>query len=202
MDLLVATGNPGKCREMRRLLSDLPVRILTLDGFPGAPEVIEDRETLEGNAAKKAAENAQFCGLHTVADDSGIFVDALDGRPGVRSARYADGEPTTDNLCGKLLREMKGVPEEQRNAHFRCCIAMADPEGHIVLRAEDRCDGIITHEMAGEGGFGYDPVFYYEPAGRTFAQMAPEEKNAVSHRGCALRKFRRWFTRWLKQKER
>ena len=198
MDLLVATGNPGKCREMRRLLSDLPVRILTLDDFPDAPEVIEDRETLEGNAAKKAAENAQFCGLHAVADDSGIFVDALDGGPGVRSARYADGEPTTDNLCGKLLREMKGVPEEQRTAHFRCSIAMADPEGHTVLRAEGRCDGVITHEMAGEGGFGYDPVFYYEPAGRTFAQMAPEEKNAVSHRGRALREFRRRFTEWLK----
>ncbi len=197
MDLLVATGNPGKCREMRRLLSDLPVRILTLSDFPGAPEVEEDGETLEKNAAKKAREQARFSGLDAVADDSGLFVDALDGRPGVHSARYADGEPTSENLCIKLLAEMDGEPEERRQAHFRCCIAMADPEGQIVLRAEGRCDGIIAEEMAGEGGFGYDPVFYYEPAGRTFAQMAPEEKNAVSHRGRALKQFRRRFARWL-----
>ncbi|MHC5034541.1 MAG: non-canonical purine NTP pyrophosphatase [Planctomycetota bacterium] len=106
------------------------------------------------------------------------------------SARYAGPDPTKDRLCRKLLAEMESVPDGQRGAHFRCCIAMADPDGRIVLTAEGRVDGVVTREMRGESGFGYDPVFYYASAGKTFAEMAPEEKNAVSHRGRALEAFR------------
>jgi XTP/dITP diphosphohydrolase len=190
MKLLVATGNPAKRRELEALLKGLPVTVLSRAGFPDAPEVVEDGATLEENAAKKARETARACGVHAVADDSGLFVDALDGRPGVRSARYAGPAPTPARLCRKLLAEMDGVPPGQRSAHFRCCIAMADAEGRVLLRAEGRCDGIITDSMRGSGGFGYDPVFLCEPAGLTFAEMSPKQKNAVSHRGRALAEFR------------
>lgn len=190
MKLLIATTNPGKLGEMQALLAGLPVEVLTLSDFPDAPEVIEDRATPAENAAKKASETARACQVHTVADDSGLFVDALDGRPGVRSARYAGPNPTSLSLCTKLLDQMRDVPAEQRGAHFLCCIAMAGPAGDIVLTASGRCDGRITCEMRGEGGFGYDPVFHYEPAGKTFAELSPEEKNAVSHRGRALARFR------------
>lgn len=190
MRLLVATTNAAKRAELEALLVGLPVELLTVRDFPDAPLVHEDGETAEENAAKKASEMARACGVHTVADDSGLFVDALDGAPGVMSARYAGPDPTKDRLCRKLLAEMESVPDGQRGAHFRCCIAMADPDGRIVLTAEGRVDGVVTREMRGESGFGYDPVFYYASAGKTFAEMAPEEKNAVSHRGRALEAFR------------
>jgi len=193
MRLLIATRNSGKLREMRTLLDGLLVRLLSLDAFPDAPEVVEDGATLEENAAKKAAETARACGMCVVADDSGLFVDALDGRPGVHSARYAGPEPTPQKLCARLLRELDGVPPGQRTAHFRCCIVMADAQGSIILTADGRVDGRITEQMRGEGGFGYDPVFFYEPAGRTFAEMRAQQKNSVSHRGRALREFRRKF---------
>jgi XTP/dITP diphosphohydrolase len=189
--LLIATANSDKLREMEALLAGLPLRILTLRDFPQAPEVVEDGATLEENAAKKAAQTARALRICAVADDSGLFVDALGGGPGVLSARYAGVEPTSESLCRKLLAEMRQVPAERRSAHFRCCIAMALPDGSISLMASGRCDGIIADQMRGGRGFGYDPVFHFEPAGKTFAQMEPEEKNAVSHRGRALRAFRR-----------
>ncbi|MFO7958014.1 MAG: XTP/dITP diphosphatase [Candidatus Brocadiia bacterium] len=198
MKLLVATGNPGKRSEMEELLRGLPVQILSLTDLPNAPEVEEDGATLEENAAKKASEMAGYADCFAVADDSGLFVDALDGEPGVRSARYADGEPTPENLCGKLLREMANVPNEERTAYFRCCIAMAGPKGQVRLTASGRCEGRITREMRGDGGFGYDPVFLYESEDRTFAEMEPHQKNAVSHRGRALQQFRRRFTEFLR----
>ncbi len=197
MRLLVATANPGKQREMAQLLSGLPVELLTLRDFADAPAVLENGATLEENAAEKAGELARACDVHAVADDSGLFVDALDGRPGVHSARYADGEPTPENLCGKLLAEMGSSEESDRTAHFRCCIAMAEPSGRVVLTASGRCDGRIASGMRGTGGFGYDAVFHYEPADKTFAEMTSTEKNAVSHRGRALREFRRKLTDWL-----
>ncbi|MHC4592216.1 MAG: RdgB/HAM1 family non-canonical purine NTP pyrophosphatase [Planctomycetota bacterium] len=190
MRLLVATTNAAKRTELEALLTDLPVELLTLRDFPDAPLVPEDGETPEENASKKASETALACGVHTVADDSGLFVDALDGAPGVMSARYAGPDPTKDKLCRKLLAEMQAVPDGKRGAYFRCCIAMADPDGRIMLTADGRVDGVVTREMRGEGGFGYDPVFYYASAGKTFAEMAPAEKNAVSHRGRALEAFR------------
>ena len=201
MKQLIATANPKKRKELEELLAGLGVEVLTLRDFPDAPSVPEEGETLDENAAAKARETARACGLHAVADDSGLFVAALDGGPGVRSARYAGPDPTSEKLCRKLLGETEGVGEGDRQAHFLCCIAMADPDGGIVLTASGRVDGTITREMRGSGGFGYDPVFYYEPAGRTFAQMAPEDKNAVSHRGRAMRQFRRRFLRWLAQRQ-
>jgi len=191
MKLLIATRNAGKRREMAALLAGLPVDVASLDEFPDAPEVVEDGETLEANAAKKAGQVAAACGVHAVADDSGLFVDALDGRPGVLSARYAGVSPGSPAFCDRLLEEMRDVPAGRRGAHFRCCIAMADPTGRIVLTASGRCSGVITRQARGGGGFGYDPVFYYEPKGRTFAELPAEEKNAVSHRGHALAEFRR-----------
>lgn len=190
MKLLIATRNSKKRRELEAMLAGLPIEILTLNDFPGGPQVVEDGATLEENAAKKASETARACGIHTVADDSGLFVDALRGRPGVQSARYAGPDPTSEKLCRKLLAELGDVPDGKRRAHFCCCIAVADPSGRVILVASGRADGTITRSMSGEGGFGYDPVFYYEPAGKTFAQMAPAEKNAVSHRGRALRQLR------------
>jgi len=198
MKLLVATGNPDKRTEMEELLHGLPVDILSLADLPDAPEVEEDGASLEENAARKASEMARYADCRAVADDSGLFVDALGGAPGVRSARYADGEPTPANLCGKLLREMANVPDEQRTAHFRCCIAMAGPEGRVLLTASGRCDGRIAREMRGDGGFGYDPVFLHEGTERTFAEMEPHEKNAVSHRGRAFREFRKRFAEYLR----
>jgi XTP/dITP diphosphohydrolase len=196
--LLIATRNRGKLGEVHALLTGLPVELATLDDFPSAPEVQEDGATLEENAAKKASEVARACGVCAVADDSGLFVDALDGRPGVRSARYAGPGPTSERLCRKLLSELLEVPLERRGAQFRCCIAMAAPEGRIVLTAEGRVDGRILAEMRGTGGFGYDPVFLYEPAGRSFAELSAEEKNAVSHRARALEQFRSKLDAYLR----
>jgi XTP/dITP diphosphohydrolase len=197
VELLVATRNQGKSREIRALLAGLPVDVLALEAFPDAPEVDEDGSTLEVNAAKKARLTAMACGVHTMADDSGLFVDALGGRPGVHSARYAGPNGTTERLCEKLLGEMDGVPDAARSAHFRCVIAMADPAGRIALTAAGRVDGRIGHGMRGAGGFGYDPVFIHDPGGRTFAEMSAGAKNAVSHRGRALAEFRRLLAGYL-----
>jgi len=190
MKLLVATNNQEKCRELRTMLKGLDVDLLTLEDFPAAPEVVEDGGSFEANARKKASEMAAYADMHAVADDSGLCVDALDGRPGVRSARYAGPSPTREKLCRKLLGEMGGVPEDDRTAAFHCCTAFAEPDGDIIFTVHGSCPGSITREMQGQGGFGYDPVFYYPPAGQTFAEMSAEEKNSVSHRARALEKFR------------
>ena len=190
LELLVATRNRKKLAELQALLAGLPVAILNLDQVGDVPEVIEDGATLEENAAKKASETARASGLHAMADDSGLFVDALGGRPGVRSACYAGDAATTEKLCRKLIGEMADVRDDRRGSHFRCCIAMADPDGQVVLTASGRVDGAITRQMRGSGGFGYDPVFHYAPEGATFAELVPERKNAVSHRGRALQEFR------------
>ncbi len=190
MKLLVATRNDGKLREIEALLAGLNVELLSLRDFPDMPEVVEDGDTLQLNAAKKAVETASACGVTAVADDSGLFVDALDGRPGVLSARYAGTGATSADLCAKLLAEMADIPDDARGAHFACCIVMAAPDGRIMLTTEGRCDGVITRQVSGENGFGYDPVFYHTGLGETFAQAAPQEKNAVSHRGRALAEFR------------
>jgi XTP/dITP diphosphohydrolase len=191
MELLVATRNEGKLREIEALLAGRHVSLLSLREFPNAPEVVEDGDTLQANAVKKAVQTAQACGVAAVADDSGLFVDALGGRPGVHSARYAGPGATCADLCTKLLGQMQDVPDDARAAHFACCIVLAAPDGRIVLTAEGRCDGIITKQTSGGQGFGYDPVFYHPGLGKTFAEAAPEEKNAVSHRGRALAEFLR-----------
>lgn len=201
MKLLIATNNIDKYTEMEQILEGLEIELYSLEDFPNAPEVKEDRPTFAGNAAKKASEMAQFTGMHAMADDSGLCVDALDGAPGVYSARYAGKHATYRDLCRKLLREMRGVPDGQRQAHFECHVALADPEGNIRLRTEGRCEGKITRQRRGGRGFGYDPVFLYLPAGKTFAQMMSEEKHKFSHRGKAVRAFEEKLEQYMDNPE-
>ena len=187
--LVLATRNRGKVEEIRALLRDLPLEIVSLDQLAGIPAVKEDQATFSGNALKKAAAVAAACGLPAVADDSGLTVDALGGRPGVFSARYAGpgaGDAANNRL---LLAELKGVPLEKRGAAFVCALALVIPGGKTHL-IEESCRGRIAEAPQGENGFGYDPLFFYEPAGRTFAQMETAMKNRVSHRGKALRRLR------------
>lgn len=183
--LVVGTTNPGKLAEFRRLLTDLDVDVRSLADYPGAPTVDEDGATFAANARKKAMAYAQYTGEAALADDSGLEVDVLGGAPGVHSARYAGPEQDAAANVVRLLAELDGVPEAERGARFRCVIAVAQPDGASLL-AEGTCEGRILAAPRGSGGFGYDPVFLYEPAGRTFAEIPAEEKNRVSHRARAL----------------
>jgi XTP/dITP diphosphohydrolase len=191
-DLLLATRNDGKVAELRPLLSELPVRLRTLDEFPGAPAVVEDRDTLDGNARKKAETLAAFASVPALADDTGLEVDALDGRPGVHTARFAGADATAADNRRKLLRALDGRAD--RGAQFRTVVALAAPadasrddpgDTHCV---EGVCRGRIARSERGDGGFGYDELFVPNdaPADQTFAEMSAEAKNAVSHRRRAL----------------
>ena len=196
--LVVATRNAGKAEEFRRLLAPLGIEVTYLADYPGdaVPEVVEDGETFRENAAKKARAAAEALGLPALADDSGLCVDALDGRPGVYSARYA-GEPASDEKNNaKLLAELKkrGAGAEGPDgvvvlspASFVCVLALHIPENGETLFAEGACRGVILSEPRGSGGFGYDPLFYLPELRRTFAELSSEEKNRLSHRGNALR---------------
>ncbi|MEW6524884.1 MAG: RdgB/HAM1 family non-canonical purine NTP pyrophosphatase [Bacillota bacterium] len=183
--LLVATGNPGKLREIRALLPEYAGQIVGLDAFPDLVLPPETGHSFAENAATKVTAAAEATGLAVVADDSGLEVDALGGRPGVRSARFA-GEHADDEANNRLLLDLlKDVPDCRRTARFICAIAWGLPgqEPEVTVA---RCRGLVLRAPRGFNGFGYDPLFYYPPAGRTFAQLAPEEKNAVSHRARAL----------------
>ncbi|MCR4441065.1 MAG: XTP/dITP diphosphatase [Peptococcaceae bacterium] len=187
--LFVATRNRGKVLELVKLLDGLDVEVLCADDFPGMPKVEENGATFLENASIKALAGARASGLLTVADDSGLEVDALEGLPGVRSARFA-GEPPDDYKNNmKLLKLMERVPFPRRTARFTSIIAVAAPGGRIYP-AEGKCEGLILEEPRGSGGFGYDPLFYVPALGKTFAEMTLEEKNMVSHRGKALKNAR------------
>lgn len=181
--LVLATTNPGKVREIEKLLSGRGVLVKCLSDFGPIPEAVEDGETFDDNAYKKAAHTARVLGLPALADDSGLCVEALGGLPGVHSARFGGPGLSDFDRARLILERLEG--EENRRAWFQCVISLAVPTGP-ALTWEGRVDGRITREPAGENGFGYDPVFFYEPAGKTFAQMTGKEKNAVSHRGQAL----------------
>ena len=181
--IVLATTNKGKKREIQALLKDFPVDIKTLDDFGPIPEVIEDGETFDDNAYKKASFTAKVLGYPAMADDSGLCVEALDGAPGVYSARYAGANATDQDNVEKMLTDLKG--KSNRNAAFKCVISIAIPTG-AALTYEGECQGIITEEPKGENGFGYDPLFFYPDFGKTFAQCSLEEKASVSHRGRAL----------------
>jgi len=185
----MATRNRGKVLELMKLLEGLDVEVLGPDDFPLLPEVEERGETFLENASIKALAGARASGLLAVADDSGLEVDALQGLPGVRSARFAGEPPDDDQNNLKLLTMLEGVPLQQRTARFISVVAVAEPGGRVYT-AEGKCEGLILEGPRGNGGFGYDPLFYVPELGKTFAEMTVEEKNMVSHRGKALQEAR------------
>jgi len=194
--LLLATGNPDKGVEMARLLAGLPLTIKTRADFPDLPEVVEDADTFTGNAIKKAAELSAATGLLALGDDSGLCVDALDGAPGVYSARYAgEGANYADNNA-KLVEALKNVPEDRRGARFVCVVAIVGP-GIEAVTFEGTCEGVITTATEGCAGFGYDPIFLIPENGRTFGQMTADEKARISHRARAFAQARAWLAKHL-----
>jgi XTP/dITP diphosphohydrolase len=188
-ELVLATHNRHKATELIQLLGGLGVTIRTLDEFPEAPEVVEDGDTCEANAVKKACAIAEYTGLPAVADDTGLEVDALGGRPGVYAARYAGEGATYEDNCRKLLRELMGVPREQRTARFLTVAALALPSDGIRM-VRGTLDGFIAEEASGTAGFGYDPVFLIPELGMTLAQLSVDHKNRISHRAKAFTKMR------------
>jgi len=196
--MVLATKNKGKVKEFQEMLHEYPIEIRCLSDFGPIPEVEEDGETFDDNAYKKALFTAKVLGLPAIADDSGLIVEALHGEPGVRSARYAGDKASDQDNIIKLLGELRG--EKDRRAAFHCVVSIAVPSGP-ALTYEGTCQGVITEVPVGEGGFGYDPVFFCPELGKTFAEASMEEKNKVSHRGKALAEIRDEcdkIVRWLK----
>lgn len=192
MDIVLATRNKKKIEEIKRITEGMAISIFTIDDFPGCPEVEENGATFEENAIKKAVTVARYTGKPALADDSGLEVYALDGAPSTLSARYA-GEAADDRKnIEKLIYEMRSIVNEKRRARFVCCIALAMPDGSVNT-FYGYSEGRIGTEPKGFNGFGYDPVFYPEGYGRTFAEMSDKEKDAISHRGRALREVQRYL---------
>lgn len=189
-EIVLATRNRHKGTELAALLGDLGIMIRTLDEFPHVPEVVEDGATCEANAIKKAREIAAATGLPAVADDTGLEVDALNGRPGVYAARYAGEHATYEDNCRKLIQELHGVLPAQRTARFItvAALVLASGDGAQVTTGELR--GTITEAPVGSKGFGYDPVFFVPELGKTLAELTPDEKNHISHRAKAFLKLR------------
>jgi len=197
--LVIATGNKGKLAEIKQLLKDFPVNLKSLTDFGPIPEVKEDGTTFDDNAYKKASQTARMLGIPALADDSGLLVEALDGAPGVFSARFAGEDATDAQNCEKLLKQMEGTTN--RKAAFECVISIALPGG-AALTYEARCEGLVTENTIGSNGFGYDPLFYYPPLKKTFGQLLQDEKSSVSHRGKALKEVKNEFTKiliWFEQ---
>lgn len=191
-EIVLATRNPDKGRELGALLGGLGIRIRTLADFPSAPEVVEDGTTCEANAIKKAREIARATGVPAVADDTGLEVDALGGRPGVYAARYAGEHATYEDNCRKLLLELAGVPRSKRTARFLTVAAIAFPSGDVHV-TQGSLEGLIAEQPLGDRGFGYDPVFLVPEFNRTLAQLTAEEKNRMSHRARAFVQMRVWL---------
>ena len=193
--LFLATGNPKKRREIEAILAPLGVAVLTEKEVGPIGEVVEDGDTFEANAIKKACQSVQRTALVSLADDSGLEVDALGGAPGVHSSRYAGADAGDPDNIRKLLAAMREVPDGERSARFRCVIALAAPGGqgqaNVLFTAEGRVKGRILREGRGTNGFGYDPVFFHEPSDCTFAELSMDDKAKVSHRGRALAQFAR-----------
>ena len=201
MDVVLASGNLKKAAELRSLLEPLEVHVLSPDEVGGLPEVVEDQATFAGNARKKAESGARASGRWCLADDSGLCVEALDGAPGIYSARFAGvhGDDVANNR--KLLADLTDVPSERRGASFVCALALAGPDGSTEAVFEGEVHGRILEAPRGEGGFGYDPLFLFtEPGhaqtGRGFAELSPAEKADISHRGRALRHLAEHLARW------
>lgn len=198
--LVIATKNKNKLKEFKEILKDLQIEIRSLEDFGPIPEAIEDGDTFDENAYKKALHTAKVLGLPAIADDSGLVVEALNGEPGVYSARYAGEGSSDEKNLNKLLTNIKG--HENRRAHFKCVLSIAVPSGP-ALTYEGECEGIIIDEKRGDNGFGYDPVFYFDDYKKTFAELTMDEKNKVSHRGKALAEVKSEASRikkWLEQR--
>lgn len=191
VELLVGTTNPGKFAEVQVFLKILPIRVIPLISLSNYPEVVEDGTTFEENALKKGRTLAEYSGYLTLADDSGLEVDALNGAPGVYSARYGGEEGNDRKNNEKLLQALKDVPEEKRSARFVCVLALCAPKANGMKEwtVRECCEGRIAFNLKGENGFGYDPLFFYPPFGKTFGEIERETKATVSHRGKALKKL-------------
>ncbi len=191
--ILVASTNPGKIVELRAMLGD-DVEWVSLSDFPNIPDIEEDGQTFAENARKKAVGYAKATRLWTIADDSGLVIDALGGRPGVNSARFSGEKGKNRRLLDhnnmvKVLKLLEGVPEEKRAARFICHLCLASPE-KILIETEGKLEGFVSEKEMGENGFGYDPIFFVPQLGKTVAQLSREEKNAISHRGGATQKLK------------
>ncbi|MFZ1200930.1 MAG: XTP/dITP diphosphatase [Desulfobacterales bacterium] len=197
--LVIATRNRGKTAEIHELLGGFPIHIKDLDDFGPVPAVEEDGRTFEENAYRKASFTARVLGLPALSDDSGLIVEALDGAPGVYSARFAGEQATDAERCQRLLAEMAGKTD--RRAAFECVLSIAVPTGQ-ALTYEARSDGVIAEIPSGRNGFGYDPIFYYPALGKTFAELTRTEKSRVSHRGKALAELKNEMDKvliWIRQ---
>jgi len=199
-EVVIATRNSGKLREIQAILAPLGLKILSLRDFPRIPEIIEDGQTFEENAVKKAAAVSRQTGRMAIADDSGLAVDALQGRPGVFSSRYAGEKATDAERYQKLLKEMVEIPPEKRGAAFMCAMAVAAPDGKAET-VVGQCRGEIALAPKGSHGFGYDPVFYLPERGKTMAELEPEVKNRISHRALALEKLKQLLPKFLKENQ-
>jgi len=188
--LLLASSNPGKIKEYRLLLDNLGYQIVTLFEQGISKVTTESGNTYAQNAEMKATTYAKLSQLITLADDSGLEVDALQGKPGIHSARFAGKNATDADRVTKLLAMMDGIPWDRRTAHFKCVIAIATPEGKLKL-CQGKCHGIIAFEAKGENGFGYDPIFYLPKLAKTMAELPLELKNQLSHRGEAAQRARK-----------
>lgn len=192
-EIILATGNKHKVTEIKDILKDLSLEIKPMTDFKKYPEIIEDGKTLQDNATKKATEVAKYFNSWAIADDSGLEVNYLNGAPGVYSSRYAGQNCTYADNNNKLLKALDGVLMENRQAQFRCVIALSDPQGNIKIIAEGKIKGYIATELSGVKGFGYDPLFYVPKYEKTFAQLDEEIKNKISHRALALQDFKKKF---------
>ena len=186
MKLLLATRNEDKVIEIKEILKDLDVEIVSASKFPDMPDVIEDKDTIKGNSIKKATECAEYSNMLSIADDTGLFVDALDGKPGVFAARFAGENCTYKDNRVKMLKDMKGV--SNRNAQFRTVCALVSPDG-LIATTEGIVEGTITEEEIGDNGFGYDAIFRTDDTGKTFGDMTLEDKETISHRSRAFKKM-------------
>jgi XTP/dITP diphosphohydrolase len=197
-ELVLATRNHHKVIELVALLDNQSITIRTLDEFPDAPDVVEDGDTCEANAVKKARAIAEFTGMAAVADDTGLEVDALGGRPGVYAARYAGEHATYEDNCQKLLQQLQGVPHERRTARFITVAAIALPSDGVQVTT-GQLQGVIAETPAGSQGFGYDPVFFIPELGKTLAELSSQEKNRISHRAKAFAQVRKLLQDIFKQ---
>ncbi len=197
-EILVATRNRGKIKEFQTFFGQWGWSVKSLEHFPELPEIVEDGFTFEENARKKAENLFLWTGLPVLADDSGLEVDALGGRPGVYSARFAGEQASDEENNEKLLEALRDVPFEQRTARFHCVLVLMCREERVIT-AEGFCEGVILTAPRGTGGFGYDPLFYLPSYGKTMAELKPDEKNRISHRGQALRKLADHMTMMCKK---